>query len=484
MNLSRSIVFALSLCLSVAAGAAEPPKPAAAPAAAKAPAKSPFLAYEQSLLAFTHADVVDGTGAPIRRDQTLLIENGKIRALGASGRIAIPKGATVVDARGKTLLPGLVMMHEHMFYPTGHGNYSEMVHSFPALYLAGGVTTLRTAGAMLPYADLNMRAQIAAGAIAGPDMDVTAPLLNGPGLAVLAVKVVNGADDAERAVSYWADEGVDSYKAYMHIRRDELQRIIEVAHRRSRKVTAHLCSVTFAEASAMGIDNLEHGFAFASDFVTDKQADACPAAITRSLADLDVDSPRMRALIDLLVARKVALTSTLPVFETLVAQRPKVPEAALSLLLPEVREQYEAGWAAMQAKPADWEWARLFPKLGQWEKRFVDAGGLLLAGTDPTGYGGVIPGYASKRQIQLMVESGFTFEQAVRVASLNGARYLGRDASIGSLEVGKRADVVMIDGDPTRDAGAIERMPLVFKEGKGYRTDAIFDAMKGKVGLH
>ncbi|MFD1298660.1 amidohydrolase family protein [Lysobacter gummosus] len=483
MKWKGSIALLMSCGLSALAIAHEPAAPAATPAPA-AKAGPPFVAYDQSLLAFTHADVIDGTGAPIRRDQTLLIEDGKIRALGASAKVAVPKGATVIDAKGKTLLPGLVMMHEHMFYPTGQGNYSEMVHSFPSLYLAGGVTTLRTAAAMQPYADLNMRKKIADGAIIGPDMEVTSPLLNGPGLPVLAVKVLDGADDAERAVNYWADEGVDSYKAYMQIRRDELQRMIEVAHRRSRKVTAHLCSVTFAEASAMGIDNLEHGFSFASDFVADKQPDVCPASITRSLADLDVDAPQMQRLIELLVERKVALTSTLPVIETLAAQRPKVSEAALSLLLPEVREQYEAGWTAMQSKPGGQDWARLLPKLGQWERRFVAAGGLLMAGTDPTGYGGVIPGYASKRQLELMVEAGFTFEQAVRVASLNGARYLGRDKSVGSLEAGKRADVVVIDGDPTRDARAIERMPLVFKAGKGYRTEAIFEAMKGKVGLH
>lgn len=478
MKWMGAIALLMSCGLSAAA-AHEPAKPVAA-----ANAVAPSLAYDQPLLAFVHADVIDGTGAPIRRDQTLVIENGKIHALGPSAKIAVPKAAAMIDARGKTLLPGLVMMHEHMFYPTGQGNYSEMVHSFPSLYLAGGVTTLRTAAAMQPYADLNMRKKIADGTILGPDMDVTSPLLNGPGLPVLAVKVLDGADDAERTVGYWADEGVDSYKAYMQIRREELQRIVEVAHRRSRKVTAHLCSVTFAEASAMGIDNLEHGFAFASDFVADKQPDVCPASITRSLADLDVDAPQMQRLIDLLVERKVALTSTLTVIETLAAQRPRVPDAALSLLLPEVREQYEAGRKAVQSKPGGQDWARLLPKLGQWERRFVQAGGLLMAGSDPTGYGGVIPGYASKRQIELMVEAGFTFEQAVRVASLNGARYLGRDGSIGSLEVGKRADVVVIDGDPTRDASAIGRMPLVFKAGKGYRTEAIFEAMKGRVGLH
>jgi imidazolonepropionase-like amidohydrolase len=442
-----------------------------------------YVAYAQPTIAFTHASVVDGTGAKAKRDQTLVIDKGRIVALGATGNVKIPDGATRIDAQGKTLLPGFVMMHEHMFYPTGHRAYTQMVYSFPRLYLAGGTTTLRTAGTMMPYADLNLRREIDKGTIAGPDIDVTAPYLNGPGLPILGVNPLGGVDDAERMVNYWADEGVTSYKAYMHIRRDELERIIDVAHKRGHKVTAHLCSVTYREAVDLGIDNLEHGFFVAADFVKDKQPDVCSPDVTHSLAELDADSPQVNALIKLLVDRHIALTSTLTVFETFVAGRPKAPEAALDLLIPEIRSQYETTWASVQDKKNP-DWLQVFPKLGNLEKRFVDAGGLLLAGTDPTGYGGVVPGYSGKRQIELLVENGFSFEQAIRISTLNGAKFLGRDQDIGTLAVGKRADIVLIDGDPLKDTAAIENMPLVFKNGVGYRTDAIFKAMKSTVGLN
>jgi len=447
-------------------------------------AEKDYVAYSQPTIAFVHANIVDGTGAKVRRDQTLIVDKGHIVALGDARRVKIPAEAQQIDAHGKTLLPGFVMMHEHLFYPTGNLAYTEMVYSFPRLYLAGGTTTMRTAGTMMPYADLNLRREIDKGAIAGPDIDVTAPYLNGPGLPILGVNALGNADDAERMVNYWADEGVTSYKAYMHIRRDELQRIIDVAHRRGHKVTAHLCSVTYREAADLGIDNLEHGFFVASDFVKDKQPDVCPgAAVRSSLAALDIDSPEVKALVKYLVDRHVALTSTLTVFETFVSGRPKAPQAALDLLIPEIRAQYEKSWDAVQAKPTP-EQTAVLSKLGKLEKRFVEAGGLLMAGTDPTGYGGVIPGYSSKRQIELLVENGFRFEDAIKISTLNGAKFLGRDKDVGTLEVGKRADIVVVDGDPVQQTSAIENMPLVFKNGVGYKTEAIFAAMKSTVGLN
>ena len=444
-----------------------------------------YVAYAQPTIAFTHATVVDGTGGKPRLDQTLVIDKGRIVALGAARRTSVPAGALTIDASGKTLLPGFVMMHEHLFYPTGNNAYTEMVHSFVPLYLAGGTTTMRTAGTMMAYADLNLRDAIDKGTRVGPDIDVSGPYLNGPGLPIAGVHALTDPGDAERMVDYWADEGVTSFKAYMNITRAELQRAIETAHRRDRKVTAHLCSLTYREAVELGIDNLEHGFFVASDFVKDKQPDLCPgAAVSESLVALDPQSPELESLIRLLVDHHVALTSTLTVFETFVAGRPKAPQGALDLLIPEVRAQYEQAWAAIQAKPKP-AWTVLYPKLAKLEKRFVEAGGLLMAGTDPTGYGGVVPGYSAKRQIELLVASaGFSFEQAIRIATLNGATYLGRDKDVGTLEVGKRADIVVIEGDPLTDATAIEDMPLVFKNGVGYRTETIFQAMQGRVGLN
>lgn len=443
------------------------------------------IAYDQPVIAFTHATVIDGTGAKPANDQTLVIEKGRIAALGKSSRVKVPDGATVIDAHGKTLLPGFVMVHEHMFYPAGGVEYNEMSFSFPRLYLAGGTTTMRTAGSMMPYADINVRDAIMRGDAIGPDMDITGPYLNGPGLPIPAVHVLKDADDAERTVNYWADEGVTSYKAYMQITRAELQRVIDVAHRRSSKVTAHLCSVTYREAVDLGIDNLEHGFFVATDFVKDKHPDECPrgADVAQSQAALDPSSPEVKALIRLMVDRHVALTSTLTVFETFLAGRPKAPQGALDLMLPEVRDQYEKAWSKVQDTKGRYS-ADTYLKLAKLEKQFADAGGLLLAGTDPTGYGGVVPGYSSKREVELLVEAGFSFEQALKIATYNGAKYLGRDQDVGTLAVGKRADLTVIEGDPSKDTKAIERMPLVFKNGIGYDTQKIFDSMRGTVGLH
>ncbi len=453
-----------------------PPTPPPASGDAK------FIAYNQPVIAITHAEIVDGTGGAPRYDQTLLIQNGRIAAIGA--KVSIPASATVIDGRGKTLLPGFVMVHEHLFYPTGQRNYGSFLYSFPRLYLAGGTTTARTGGSMSPYGDFNLKLAIDKGDAIGPDLDVTGPYINGPGLPILKMHVLTGPDDAARTVNYWADEGATSFKMYTTITRAEMKVAIDVAHARGFKVTGHLCSVTYREAAELGIDNLEHGFAVMTDFNKDKKPDECPAGSQQALADLDVNGAGVKSLIALLVKKHVALTSTLTVFETFTPGRPEAPARALDMLIPELRKAYEDRWAQTGTLATTKPYAAIFPKLMRLEKMFADAGGTLLAGTDPTGYGGVIPGFSGKREIELLVEAGFTFPQALRIATLNGARYLGRDADVGSLEPGKRADIAVVEGDPMKTPAAIEAMPLVFKKGVGYRSDAIFEALKGSIGLY
>lgn len=484
--LAPLLAAALTLAVAPAVIAQTPAPPEAQAAQQPAQAqRAPYVAYDQPVILIRGVRLVDGTGAPAREGMSVLIRDGRIAEVGPLADVATPEGAAVIDGAGKTLTPGLVLMHEHMFYPTGRANYGEMSFSFPRLYLAGGVTTLRTAGSMSPYADLNLRDAIAAGRTPGPDMDVTAPYLNGPGLPILQVNALEGADDAERMVRYWAAEGASSYKTYMNITRAELARVIELAHARGQKVTGHLCSVTYREAAEAGIDNLEHGFFAATDFVADKQPDLCPGQQVglAALAAIDPEGPEARALIRLLVDRGVTLTSTLTIAETFTPGRPMAPEGALELLTPPVRAQYEQAWPRIQqnSDPAS---RGLLSQLMRLEREFAEAGGDLIAGTDPTGYGGVIPGFSSKRQLQLLVEAGFSFETAVRISSLNGARFLGRDAEVGSIAEGKRADLILFDGDPTTDPSAIDRMPQVFKAGVGYDTAAILESLRQTVGLH
>ena len=443
-----------------------------------------YVQYPQDQIAIRNVSLIDGTGNPARHHQTVLLKAGKIAGIGPAGQLTIPTDATVIDGRGKTLIPGLVMMHEHMFYPTGKANYTEMLYSFPRLYLAGGATTIRTAGTTAPYADLNLRDAILRGDTIGPDMDVTAPYLNGPGLPILKIKPLRDADNARTMMEYWISEGVTSYKAYMHIRSDELAEVIKQAHQRQHKVTAHLCSITYREAAELGIDNLEHGFFAATDFVKDKKKDECPTeGVHQSLVDLDINTREVDELIEVLVDNNVALTSTLTVFETYTQGRPKAYPQALEALIPQVRDDYEARWEKI-ARQENATWPIVFKKMMALEKKFVEAGGLLMAGTDPTGYGGVIAGFSNQRVIELLVEAGFTIEQAIRISTLNAANYLERADAIGSIAPGKRADLVLVDGELATDTSAIRRMSLVFKNGVGYNVRQIVDDTKAVVGLH
>ena len=445
-----------------------------------------FVSVADSLVALTNVTVIDGTGAAARTGQTIVIKAGSIQSVGDAGSAKIPAGARTMDMTGRTVMPGYVMLHEHLFYPSGGGAiYNEQGYSFPRLYLAGGVTTMRTAGNMAGYADLNIKKAIDAGTMAGPTIDVTAPYLEGPGLPIPQVKALRDAADARKMVNYWADEGATSFKAYMHITRDELGAAAQEAHKRGLKITGHLCSVTFREAASLGIDDLEHGFVVASDFVPDKKPDECPAgnAVQRSIAALDVNGAGPRDLIADLVKRRVAITSTLTVFETFVASQPSAPAKALDAMLPEARRQYEQTRATL-ARSTDSTWTVLLRKEMQLEKMFADAGGLLVVGTDPTGFGGVVAGYSNQRALELLVQAGFSPVAAVKIATLNGARYLGRDAKIGSIAAGKQADLIVVRGDPSTKIEDVENVEIVFKQGVGYDSPKIFESVKGRVGLH
>lgn len=440
-----------------------------------------FITVDAPVVALTHARVLDGTGAPARSDQTLIIRDGKISALGASASTPVPAGATVVDLTGKTVMPGMVMVHEHLYYPTGPGVYGQLGESFVNLYLAGGVTTMRTGGNVNGFMDINMKKLIDAGTKAGPSIDATAPYLNGPN-SFQQMRELKGPDDARRQVNYWADEGATSFKAYMAITRADLGAAIDEAHKRGLKVTGHLCSVTYAEAADLGIDNLEHAFLASTDFVADKKPDTCPGqgAGQRTIAELSASDPRFVALVKKLIDKGVTLTTTPTVFETFTPGRPLPP--GLEVLVTPLREQFERNHANT-AKSTTSVYTKLFPNGLALDLAFFRAGGKLVAGTDPTGGGGVVPGFSNQRTIELLVEAGFTLPDAIRIVTLNGAEYLGRAAHVGSLVVGKQADIVVLAGDPTTTIGDVRKVETVFKGGIGFDSARLIANVAGRVGI-
>ena len=440
-----------------------------------------YVSVDAPLIALTHVRVIDGTGAAPREDQTLILNNGVITTMGSSASTDVPAGAQTIDLTGKSVIPGLVMVHEHLYYPNGPGVYGQIGESFSRLYLSGGVTTMRTGGNVNGFMDLNMMRLVDAGQKPGPAIDATAPYLNGPNT-FIQMRTLKGPEDARRQVQYWTDEGATSLKTYMQITRGELAAAINEAHRRGIKVTGHLCSVTYAEAANLGIDNLEHGFFAATDFVADKKPDECPGQGVgqKTIAALDENGAPFKALVQTLIKANVALTSTLTVFETFTPGRPKPP--GIEVLTPQLKEQFDQNYART-ALNKESIYTTLFPKGMALERAFAKAGGLLIAGTDPTGGGGVIPGFANQRQVELLVDAGFTPLEAISIATLNGAKYLGRDKTVGSIAVMKQADLVVINGNPAANIGDIRKVETVFKQGVGYDPAKLIASVQGKAGI-
>src|SRR5579872_5102209 len=304
------------------------------------PAVKAFVTVDAPVIALTHVRVIDGTGAAAREDQTLILRSGTIESIGAAAAANVPKDAQVLDLHGYSVIPGLVGMHDHLFYPMGNGIFGEMAYSFPRLYLAGGVTTIRTTGSLEPYTDLELKKQIDAGQSPGPKIHVTGPYLEGAGSWALQMHQLTGPEDATKTVNFWLDQGVDNFKAYMFITRAELSAAIAAAHKRGAKVTGHLCSIGFREAADLGIDDLEHGLFVDTEFLPDKKPDLCPekSEDPELLAKLDPNSGPLHDTIAYLVQHHVAMTSTLPVFEMgSFPGRPTLEKRVLDALSPDAR---------------------------------------------------------------------------------------------------------------------------------------------------
>ena len=357
-----------------------------------------------------------------------------------------------------------------------------MSYTGPRLYLGSGVTTIRTTGGRSPYAEINLRQNINRGAVPGPRIHLTTPYLTGAeGGGSLAV--VSSPEAARRFVAYWASEGVTWIKAYTDIRRAELGATIKEAHKRGVKVTGHLCSVSFREAVALGIDNLEHGMLTASDFDPRKQPDVCPVEQVGELGQADPSGQTAKDVIQTLVKHKVSMTSTLAVYEPFVANRPTKDPRTLEAMTPPLRDTYLQIRHEIDSSGSGPVAEEGLKHAMAFERAFVAAGGVLGAGVDPTGMGGALAGYGDQRNYELFIEAGFTPAQSVQIMTANGARILGVEKQLGTVERGKLADLVVLQGNLTADPSVIRNATVVFKDGIGYDPAKLVASVQGRVGI-
>jgi imidazolonepropionase-like amidohydrolase len=483
--MQRSFIAAIGLVVASSLGVA-------GVAAQQAGQSVNFIRENAPIIVLTHVQLIDGTGAAPQSDQAVVIDHGKITTVGATASVTIPSGAKVIDATGKTLIPGIVGMHEHIFYPsTADGPLTavEQFYSFPPLYLASGVTTARTTGSMDPYGDLAVKEYVDGGKILGPNFHLSTPYLEGAPALIPQMHELKDAEEARAFVRYWHSVGFTSVKAYVDVTPDELRAGIDEAHKLNMKVTGHICSVGYNEAAEMGIDNLEHGPFGAPDgeLYAKRQPGICGpdyfAEVKDIVMNVEPDSPQLKQTIQNLVAHHVAITSTLAVLEG--GLRPPMDRNGLMartrmLLVPEA-------WSKVMTNRASREGAEslfvpLLLKEMKFEREFVAAGGLLMAGCDPTGDGHTLAGLGDQRNIELLNEAGFTPAEAIHIATQNGATFLGESERIGTVAAGKQADLVLLNGDLAKDITTIEKPAIVFKAGLGYDSNAIYQSLRGKVG--
>jgi imidazolonepropionase-like amidohydrolase len=447
----------------------------------------PFVSVDAAVVALTHVQLVDGTGAPAKADQTVILRNGTIDAVGASATTSVPPGAQELELPGHTVLPGQVGLHEHTYFATidagsgGVERLTPMNRSGPLLYLAYGVTTAMTAGTPYPYQELNLKRAVDAGDIPGPRFLTTGIYLTGRSRNAM-FRSTTTPEEVRRVIAYWASEGATWIKFHTATTRELLKAGIEEAHARGLRVTGHLCAVTFTEASALGIDLLQHGLITNTEYVPNKEPDRCPPENQRAQADVDVSSPAVQQSIRTLVAARTPVASTLGAYETFIPGRLTLDARVLEPLEPEERKNVETVQKGLGSR----DWAlppRMLTKMMEWERAFVAAGGLLGSGSDPWGTGNM-PGVGNLRNYELLVEAGFTPEQATQIMTLNGARIIGEELRLGSVTPGKTADLFVVEGDPVRTPADIYKVETVFRGGIGYDAARLRRAAAGLVGLN
>jgi hypothetical protein len=417
-------------------------------------------------VAIEHVRVFDSENATTRDDQTVVIQGDSIAMVGPSATVKVPKDAEIVDGSGKTLLPGLFDMHAHLQALDG------------ILNIASGVTTARDMGNDIDELK-HLQDQWESGAAIGPRVwksgfiDGHGPFQAPTGL------YADTAEEAQADVNRYADLGYIQIKLYSSLKPDFVPGIVKTAHARGLRVSGHIPNgITASQFVEDGADEIQHiNFIFLNFLaykVKDTRTPERFTAVGDNAAKIDLQSKQVNDFIALLLAHHTTVDVTLATFEGMFTGRPgKVsPDLApvLDRLPAQVQRSAYGGGLPVTAEN-DQLYKDSYAAMLRMTKRMYDAGIPILAGTDATA------GLMLHRELELEVEAGIPPAKALQIATFNAARLLKQDKNVGSIASGKRADMVLVEGNPAEHISDIRRCRLVMKNGVVYKSADLYTAV-------
>ena len=436
---------------------------------------------QPSALALVGGALIDGTGAPRVEGVTVLLRGQRIAAVGRD--VQVPADALVVDVAGKTLMPGLFDMHGHYYGNTG-GKIGNLFEPYALLYLAGGVTTTFSPGDFDPEGMQQFRDRCRRGDAIAPRILTAGPYFDHDPSYIPWIHGIADADAAVQLLQRWR-ERIDGVKVYTRITEDELSAVLTAAHAAKLTVTGHLESVTATRAIELGIDRLEHGLFAMSEFAR-RGSEPFDLAYHERIAGLDLDGAAVQALIKSIVQHHVVVDPTIVVIQASLGR--------LDPVTAEIEKYFGDGvldrWRRVESmrdrmtKRHGEAWPKAVDASLKKAKEFVGrvhrAGGSVVAGTDPVAIT-LLPGWALHRELSNFVDGGLTPLEALRCASYGAAKALGLAAELGTIEVGKRADLLIVAGDPSADLAALSRIETVIQDGVRHEAAALRRRAEGGI---
>jgi cytosine/adenosine deaminase-related metal-dependent hydrolase len=417
-------------------------------------------------LAFVHANLFDSATASVHPNTTVVISGNKISAVGEDGKVNLPQGAQVVDASGKMLMPGLWDMHVHLQPNDG------------LLNMAAGVTSVRDLANDTDRL-LEKRGRFEQGSEIGPRV-LMAGFLDGRGPFAGPTKVfADSEQEAKDNIDKYAKLGYVQIKIYSSIKPELVPKIAAMAHSHGMRVSGHVPAFMTAEEFVKdGADEIQHmNFIFLNfmfDTVKDTRGPARFTEVAAHGVEIDPSSDRVKAFIKLLQDHKTVSDPTLNVFEGMFTDRPgkvSATYAAVADRMPaQIRRGFFYGGLAVP-EGMDQRYQDSFRQMLKMTKAFYDAGIPIVAGTDS------LAGFSLHRELELYEEAGIPAPKVLQLATLGAAHVMKRDQDLGTIEPGKLADVILVDGDPSAHISDIRRVRTVVKDGIVYQTSDLYRAI-------